>query len=80
MNREEGAQISSKNTESTEYYLGEILHSLLNLILISKKEDFNEINQNVIETSIDNKICQHGGQGVDSETIIDLPFKQNNSA
>ena len=59
LNREEGALVSSQDTESTEYFWGEILHSLLNLVLL-KKKDFQVINQNIIKTSIENKICHHG--------------------
>ena len=74
LNREEGALVSSQDTESTEYFWGEILHSLLNLVLL-KKKDFQVINQNIIKTSIENKICHHGGQRFDAEKIIDLTFK-----
>ena len=75
INLEEGAQISGKIPDSTEYFLDEILHSLLNLILIIKRQDFNIVNQNVIETTISNKTCSYGGQGFDAEKILDIPYK-----
>ena len=59
---EQGSQIANKNTVSTQYYLDEILHSLINLILIIKQQDFDIVTKNTIKATVDNKNWRPGRQ------------------
>ena len=72
--KEQGSRITNRNTVSNQYFLDEILHSLINLIVIIRQQDFEIITKNTIAASVDNNICKMGGQGFSSEQILNSPF------